>query len=110
MIRSVITVVFLLCVVSCSTTETKSSPDYVAEIERWHQLRIDSLKGVTGYLNLAGLYWLENDVNTLGSDSTNAIIFPNKAEPNLGQIMMRNDSLWFIQNDNQSVHLSDLRR
>lgn len=90
----------------CSNSGSETSSEYIAEIDNWHQLRIDSLKGVTGYLNLAGLFWMENEINSFGSDSTNSIVFPEKAATDLGQIIMRNDSLWLIQNENNPVKLS----
>ena len=90
----------------CSNSGSESSSEYIAEIDNRHQLRIDSLKGVTGYLNLAGLFWLENEVNSFGSDSTNSIVFPDKAAADLGHIIMRNDSLWIIQDENNAVKLS----
>jgi uncharacterized protein (DUF1684 family) len=105
-VTAIVTSALLLGVFSCITSESTSDPEYIAEIENWHKLRIDSLKGVTGYLNLAGLYWMENEVNSFGSDSANTVVFPVKAEPYLGKIILKQDSLWFIQNGNNSVELS----
>lgn len=49
---------------------------YKLEIEAWHQKRVESLKGPKGWLNLAGLFWLNDGINTFGSGERNNIIFP----------------------------------
>jgi pyrroloquinoline quinone (PQQ) biosynthesis protein C len=51
-----------------------SSP-YTQEIESWHRSRINNLKAANGWLNLAGLFWLNEGKNSFGSDAGNAIIF-----------------------------------
>ena len=50
--------------------------EYTREIEVWDAKRIADLKNENGFLNLAGLYWLEKGTNSFGSDSSNKIIFP----------------------------------
>jgi uncharacterized protein (DUF1684 family) len=52
---------------------------YKQEIEEWHQNRLKRLKAKNGWLNLAGLFWLKEGMNTIGSDSANTIVFPPKA-------------------------------
>jgi uncharacterized protein (DUF1684 family) len=54
---------------------------YVAEIEEWHNKRIDRLRSKTGWLSLAGLYWLKEGKNTFGSSSENEIRFPLDKSP-----------------------------
>ena len=87
-------------------TKFKTDPAYISEIELWQQLRIDSLKGHTGYLNLAGLFWFSNDVNSIGADSSNTFIFPKKAADNLGQLIIRVDSVWFVPAENGLVKIN----
>ena len=54
---------------------------YVAEIQEWHKKRIDRLTSKTGWLSLAGLYWLKEGKNTFGSASENDIRFPEGNAP-----------------------------
>ena len=96
-IGSIIILLCLLGLYSCDISDTTTSPEYVSEIEHWQQLRVDSLKGQTGFLNLAGLYWITNEISSIGADSSNTFVFPAKAEKNLGQIVLRDDSVWFVQ-------------
>ena len=48
---------------------------YIESIEEWQHARIERLKGATGWLNLAGLFWLEEGENSL---STMTMVIPKK--------------------------------
>lgn len=41
--------------------------DWIAETERWHELRERSLRSADGWLAVTGLHWLEQDVVRFGS-------------------------------------------
>lgn len=69
---------------------------YVESIEAWQHQRVERLKSKNGWLNLAGLFWLEEGENSFGSDPSNDVIFPEKAEAfcgtltlNKGKVFMR---------------------
>ena len=55
--------------------EQKGSEKYIKEVQEWDRKRVESLKKDNGWLNLVGLYWLEEGENTFGSDKSNNIIF-----------------------------------
>jgi len=57
-------------------TIAQTSVSYQREIEAWHVSRINDLRAADGWLNLAGLYWLEEGRNSFGSDTGNKIVFP----------------------------------
>ena len=61
---------------------------YIESIEEWHHTRIERLKGATGWLNLAGLFWLEEGENSFGSDPSNDIVFPEKAGAFCGSLSL----------------------
>jgi len=62
---------------------------YVTELQQWHQRRIDRLTSKTGWLSLAGLYWLKEGKNTFGSASGNNIKFPLQKSPDfIGSIYL----------------------
>jgi len=54
------------------------------DYDTWHQRRIESLKSEDGWLNLAGLFWLNEGDNSFGSGAANALVFPEKAPKKLG--------------------------
>lgn len=79
LIIAVIAIPFLFgCNSKNKNKETIDTLAYKNEIDSWHQGRINSLKSHTGYLNLAGLFWLKDGINSFGSDPDNDIVFPEK--------------------------------
>lgn len=50
--------------------------DYHARIERWRAKHESELKSETGWLTVAGLFWLKPGANPVGSESSNAILLP----------------------------------
>jgi uncharacterized protein (DUF1684 family) len=76
---------------SCSTGEADDvnrQVDYLAEVEAWHADRLERLRAADGYLNLAGLFWLDEGVSTFGSAADNDIVFPAAAAAHLGHFTL----------------------
>ena len=57
---------------------------YPAEIEAWRQRRAASLTSDTGWLTVAGLFWLKEGPNRFGSDASNDIVLPASATARAG--------------------------
>jgi uncharacterized protein (DUF1684 family) len=66
----------LLAFTLAGTHANAQSTAYQKEIETWHARRIQNLKADNGWLNLVGLYWLDEGQNSFGSGSQNKIVFP----------------------------------
>jgi len=81
---------FMVYSASCSRA---SNDSYYQEIENWKSSRLERLKSKTGWLNLSGLFWLEEGNNTFGSDSSNTIIFPPNSNSVYGSIFKSGDTL-----------------
>ncbi|MFQ5639933.1 MAG: DUF1684 domain-containing protein [bacterium] len=73
-----------------SASDQDSDTNYIAEIQEWQRERIAGLKSETGWLNLAGLYWLKEGENTFGSDPENDLVFPEKAPKLMGAFVQKN--------------------
>lgn len=87
----------ILVTFGCFLISAKSGddPQYVESIKTWHQKREEALKKEDGWLNLAGLYWLEPGSNTFGAARTNTIVFPkNKSADYLGKLILENGEVW----------------
>jgi uncharacterized protein (DUF1684 family) len=89
-------IMILLTFTACNQNGDGPDDAYLKEISKWKEKRLASLKSENGWLNLAGLFWLEEGINTIGSDSSNSIIFPEKAPPRLGKYMLHNRQVRFI--------------
>ncbi len=72
---------FLLGGCDSGTRRNNANPEYVKKIQEWHKRRIESLTKPTGWLSLAGLFWLNEGANTFGSASSNDIRFPEDRAP-----------------------------
>jgi len=96
----IITLAITILFTSLSCTEKepepKGSPEYIAEIEQWHNKRIERLNGENGWLTLVGLHWLEEGENTFGSDKSNSMVFPEIAPNTIGTITL-NDTVVFLK-------------
>jgi uncharacterized protein (DUF1684 family) len=78
----------------CGSQNQKTGARYAEEIAKWHAERIERLKSPTGWLSLAGLFWLSEGENTFGTDSSNAVIFPaNKGPAVMGWINVTGKSM-----------------
>ena len=66
---------------------------YIAEIEEWRVGRLERLKAVDGYLNLAGLFWLSDLTSSFGSAADNDIVFPPSAAAHIGEFEMTDEGI-----------------
>jgi len=63
---------------------------HTAEIEAWRQRRVASLTSDTGWLTVAGLFWLKDGPNRFGSDPGNEIVLPASAPAHAGVFAFHN--------------------
>ncbi|KUG26935.1 hypothetical protein ASZ90_003216 [hydrocarbon metagenome] len=82
----------LLCSCGEENYPEKGTPGYIQEINQWHVHRVERLKQPSGWLNLAGLFWLKEGENTFGSDESNDLIFPKDTTNKIGSFVL-NDSV-----------------
>ena len=69
----------LMFLIGCSEKQPTEQQlaDHNKDVEVWYAKRIEDLKGHDGWLNLAGLFWLNDGINSFGSDPANDIVFPS---------------------------------
>jgi uncharacterized protein len=106
-IRHLICYIMLLAFIGCNIPETPGDKSYKQEIEQWNKQRVEGLKSRDGWLNLAGLFWLEPGENTIGSDSGNSIIFPLKAPSLIGKYTLVGNHIIFNTNPGIEVRSGD---
>ncbi len=98
-IKYLIIPVLLIFFVVNSCKDSSSNKEYIQSVKEWRKERLKGLKSEKGWLNLRGLFWLKNGKNTFGSDSSNIIVFPEKAPDFMGNFIL-NDSLITFHSDN----------
>lgn len=83
---------------------------YAAEIEHWHEARIASLKSDNGWLNLAGLFWLQDGINTFGSDPDNSLVFPEgRIASKAGFFLVKNGTVHLNVNPDVEIFSNNTR-
>jgi hypothetical protein len=70
-------VITLTSFVVIASAQNKSA--YEKEIDSWKQKRVTSLKAENGWLNLAGLFWLQQGKNSFGTGDDVQIKFPSNS-------------------------------
>ena len=90
--------VLLIFISGCGSSDPIITDEaaYVESIEEWQHQRVERLKSKNGWLNLAGLFWLEEGENSFGSDPSNDVIFPEKADAFCGTLTL-NEGKVFMQ-------------
>ncbi len=98
-------ITFTFITISCTEkyTEPKGSPEYIAEIEQWHNKRIERLRTENSWLNVVGLYWLVEGENSFGSSEENDILFPEVSPPIIGNIILEDSMVVFKSADKVNV-------
>lgn len=100
------TSLILSIVVSVFAFAFKADDNYETEIKNWHLKRAENLKKEDGWLNLAGLIWLQEGENTIGGDASNSIIFPsNHSDAKLGKVILKNGKVSFVSAEKATVFL-----
>lgn len=70
--------------------------NHVEEVKAFRAARINSLKSETGWLNLAGLFWLKEGKNTFGGDEKNDFVFPtDHSDPFLGELLLKDGKVYY---------------
>ena len=81
---------------SACAGETLDPQAYEAAVIDWREDRLARLRSETGYLNLAGLYWLEPGESSFGAAPDNDIVFPVTATPTIGRFVLAEDRVQML--------------
>jgi len=65
-----------LAAVTFCVAAMASDASYRASVEKWRAAEEAELKAADGWLTVAGLFWLKEGANAVGSDASNAIVLP----------------------------------
>jgi uncharacterized protein (DUF1684 family) len=88
------------CLTSCTSAEEPTQQqvaDHQKDIDTWYAKRVEDLKSHDGWLNLAGLFWLNEGINSFGSDENNDLVFPlGKITARAGYFMVKDGRVSLI--------------
>jgi uncharacterized protein len=78
---------------------------YQIEIQSWQKKRDSFLISPQGWVNLAGLFWLQPGKNTFGSDAGNNIVYANKSFPKkAGYFLWDGDEIKWVTSPGIQIH------
>lgn len=99
-------IVILFSIIGCKQ-KPQADPEYVKQIEKWDQRRVERLKADDGWLNLVGRFWLKPGENTFGiSKDNNVVIESPKLPDHIGTFLFKDSSVIFKANDGVNVLLN----
>ncbi|MFO7923503.1 MAG: DUF1684 domain-containing protein [Bacteroidales bacterium] len=94
-LKMFIILAFPAFLLSCDSKEKDMSPaEYAGHIAEWDLVRLQGLKSPTGWVNLAGLFWLEEGENSAGAAGTNDKVFPRGPEQ-IGVFILNGENVTF---------------
>jgi uncharacterized protein (DUF1684 family) len=90
----------LACAVQASTDLAAER----AEVEQWRAQRLARLTSETGWLTLAGLFWLKDGENTFGRGKSNALRLDNPAlAVNAGSFIKAGNKVRFVAREGSGI-------
>lgn len=99
-ISILISCIFVIAFTGCNQNKLGQAPlpeNYQEELEAWKADRLESLTNPTGWMRLAGMYWLEEGKNSFGSNRNADIKFPEGTIPDIAGTITKKDSLVTMQ-------------
>ena len=101
--------VAVLSLQSCSQgADTFDIDAHHDEIIDWRAGRLERLMAPMGFLNLAGLFWLENGTVTFGSAPDNDLVFPAGAAAQMGEFLVSEDGIFMTVAEGVDVRSEDI--
>lgn len=99
--------------VQTARAQNLSAESYINSIKRWHQEREQELKSPMGWLNLEGLFWLHQGVNSFGGHKNNDCVYENPIlsdsffPDHLGNFIFEGDSVMWESFDKYMVKVNN---
>lgn len=88
--RTLLLMVWILTMVASVLAQTADGSAYQDRIAQWRKDQEEALKAEGGWLSVAGLYWLKEGQNTIGTGTGNAIVLPaNSAPASVGAVILQ---------------------
>jgi uncharacterized protein len=98
-----------LTAAAAPATAPAPAPDttYRDEITRWREQRETRLRSETGWLTVAGLFWLKPGPNTFGGDPASDIVLPQGAPAQGGTLTLTGDRVSVVPARGVTMQLAE---
>ncbi|MEZ5007155.1 MAG: DUF1684 domain-containing protein [Chitinophagales bacterium] len=101
--KNIIYIFIGLALFGCRDNSKEFPENYLDDLEAWKGERDVKLRAEDGYVNLVGLYWLQEGENTIGSDTSNNVVFPAGASSRIGSVFLKDHEVVFECADDVEV-------
>jgi uncharacterized protein (DUF1684 family) len=101
---SAVLLILVLNAACSSAADDFDTALHEADVLAWRESRRASLMAPTGFLNLAGLFWLDKETSTFGSSPGNDLVFPAAADPHIGEFRLTDDGVVMVPREGVAVH------
>lgn len=93
----------------CSHAFSQGGKTYSEQLEAWHHARLKELRSETGWLNLAGLFWLDPGRQEFGGSPNDKVSFPaGKIPPGAGAFNRIGDTVFMTVKEGIKVTLGEV--
>ncbi len=98
----------LVLIAACdSGADNLDRAAFEAAVLEWREERLANLMAPTGFLSLAGLYWLSEESTSFGSAADNDVVFAEKAAPHIGEFRLTADGVVMVADPDVDVRFED---
>ncbi|MEJ0104520.1 MAG: DUF1684 domain-containing protein [Bacteroidota bacterium] len=98
---------FFSALLVLSSLSATAQTSYQSGIDSWHKQRIADLKKENGWLNLAGLLWLQPGKNSFGGGQQAQLKFPaGTIADNAGYFELKENTVWLHTNESTKVQVN----
>lgn len=96
-----------LSLIAISGALLAAEVDYARELRQWQIAREEKLKAPSGWLSLAGLFWLAEGPNKVGSDPQSDVVLPKSAPKHAGVLVRTGETAEWKPTNGPSVKLDE---
>jgi uncharacterized protein (DUF1684 family) len=95
-----------IAIFAAALMSIECAKSYTDSIRAWQKHRDEGLRSESGWLTLAGLFWLKAGDNSIGSDPNSDLVLPKTAPARVGRLHLADGKVTFIDAANKSKPLS----
>ena len=102
---NLVSILLIIGVVNVSLSQS----NFAGETAQWREKRENELRAEDGWLTIAGLYWLNEGVTTIGTDKSQVdiVLPPNSAPAKVGALKLENGVVTLQVADGVGVFVND---
>ena len=103
--RSYLVLIGLIAFISSCQKKKEMPISYLPDHANWEEERMSNLYAEDGFINLAGLYWVEVGEWSFGSDPSNDVVFPSDLPSHLGSLVVTHNRVLLTPGEDSAIQV-----